>query len=152
MEELVIRKATDADLPRILELVYELAVYERAPEMVTAGLDTYSSSFKKGHFDALVAILAGEIVGTAIYYRRFSTWRGPFLYLEDFIVTESMRRRGIGKLLFEAFLDEARKMGFHFCLWSVLEWNETAINFYNKYDVIYDKEWYNVKLFLDTAH
>jgi len=141
-----IRPAALQDIPSIMSLVLELAIYEESEHMMTADLDIYTSSFEEGHFEALVAVIHNEIVGTAIYYRRFSTWKGPILYLEDFVVRESHRRMGIGKLLFEAYVNEARKTGV-MCLWQVLDWNQPAIDFYNKYDVLYEDNWLNVKIY-----
>ncbi len=150
--EVTIRKAVFADLDQVLGLVKELALYERAPEAVTADLSTYQNSFREGHFEALVTVLSDKIVGVALYYRRFSTWKGPYIYLEDFVVTESQRGKGIGAQLFEAFIEEARSSGAPLILWQVLDWNEPAINFYNKYDVEYDDSWLNVKMWLSTRH
>ena len=145
---LLVRHAGQNDLPDILRLVRELAAYEKAEDQVSADLETYRSSFKNQHFEALVAVLDGEVVGTALYYRRFSTWKGPILYLEDFIVSENHRGKGIGKRIFEVFIGEAKARGWAMCMWQVLEWNQPAIEFYNKYDIVYDDEWLNVKMFL----
>ena len=132
----------------VLTLVKELAEYEREPDAVTATLDTYKESFADGHFNAMVAEVRNQVVGVTLYYGRYSTWKGPYIYLEDFIVTETMRGQGIGAALFEAFMAEAKRQGSPLILWQVLDWNEPAINFYNKYDVEYDNTWVNVKKWL----
>lgn len=142
----VVRQAGPADLSQILALVHELAEYERAPDKVTATLETYQEAFDAGYFEALVAELDGEIVGTALYYKTFSTWRGRMMYLEDFVVREEFRGKGIGRLLFEAFLDKAREAKSVLCKWQVLRWNAPAINFYRKYDVLLDDQWVDVKM------
>lgn len=144
-----IRKARKADIPAILDLVKELAVFERAGDQVTADLDMYRASFEAGHFSALVAQVSDVIAGTAIYYPTFSTWRGPMLHLEDFIVRADFRNRGIGGQLFERFLEEARESGAVMCKWQVLDWNRDAIRFYERYPVVFDGAWIDVKYYFD---
>ncbi len=134
----------------ILALVQELAEYEREPDAVTATLDIYQRAFREGRFQALVAEVNAKVVGVTLYYSRYSTWKGPYIYLEDFIITENMRGQGIGAVLFEAFINESKRLGSPLVLWQVLDWNEPAINFYNKYDVEYDNTWVNVKMWLNT--
>ena len=145
-----VRTATPNDLAEMLSLVRDLAIYEESEHMLTATIETYLESFKNGHFEGIVAEVNGTVVGTAIYYRRFSTWKGPILYLEDFVVRQSHRRQGVGKLLFEAFIEVAKTRKMAMCMWQVLDWNELAMSFYNKYDVTYDKGWFNVKLYLES--
>ncbi len=144
---IVIRQGTDTDLAAILILVRELAEYEKAPEKVTATLGTYRDAFAHGYFEAIVAEQDGLIIGTTIYYKVFSTWRGRMMYLEDFVVSKEYRRSGVGKLLFEAFLEKAKEAGSILCKWQVLRWNELAINFYKKYDTVFDDEWVDVKMY-----
>lgn len=144
-ENLTIRYAEQADLPHILELVKELAHYERAPEEVWVTIDDYEKCFRSV-FDALVAEQEGIIVGMALYYMTFSTWKGKMLHLEDFIVTEEHRGKGIGKQLFDAVIVEAKKQEVKLMRWQVLDWNEPAIGFYKKYDVTFDTDWWNVKI------
>lgn len=144
-----IRKMGVADIPGIHALVRELAEYERGLHKVTTTPESYLRDFEQGIFDAYIAEMHGEIVGMALYFMAFSTWRGRMLYLEDFIVKESMRGAGIGKLLFEAFLEEAKNQDAALVKWQVLEWNEPGINFYGKYPgVEFDREWVDCKLFL----
>ena len=83
------------------------------------------------------------MVGFALYYIRYSTWKGQCLYLEDFLVTEQQRGKGIGALLFERIIQEAKEKGFRRMVWQVLDWNEPALNFYKKYDAKLDPEWVN---------
>lgn len=140
-----IRRAEEKDCKRILELVKELAVYEKAPNEVTVTLNHFiESGFGPNPiWWAFVAEVDGVIQGFALYYIRFSTWKGQRLYLEDFLVTEEMRGKGIGKLLFEKILQEAKEKNLNGVQWQVLEWNEPAINFYKKYNAIFDAEWVN---------
>jgi len=140
-----IREATLADCSRILELINELAVYERAPEEVTVTLAEFEDAGfgQKPIWKAFVAILDDIIVGFALYYVRYSTWKGCRLYLEDFIVTESHRGKGIGKQLFDTVVLEAHEKGFNGMTWQVLDWNEPALNFYKKYEAGMEAGWLN---------
>ena len=129
-----IRKAVRKDCPRLLELVRELALYERAPGEVTVTLSHFEESgfSDKPVWWAFVAEAEGVVQGFALYYIRFSTWKGQRMYLEDFLVTEAMRGRGIGKLLFDRLIEEARERNLNGIQWQVLDWNEPAIRFYKK--------------------
>lgn len=140
-----LRRAVRQDCARMLELVLELAIYERAPSEVTVTLDHFTESGFGEHpvWWAFVAEEDGVIIGFALYYIRFSTWKGQRMYLEDFIVTEQSRGKGIGKLLFDRLIEEAKEKGFSAIVWQVLKWNEPAINFYKKYNASFDGEWYN---------
>ncbi len=140
-----IRKAKRADCPRILELVQELAIYEKAPKEVTVTLEHFEQSGfgSRPVWWAYVAEIDGKIQGFALYYIRFSTWKGQRMYLEDLLVTEEMRGKGIGKLLVDKLINEAKKRKLNGIQWQVLEWNEPAINFYKKYNAAFDGEWVN---------
>lgn len=142
---IIIRSAVKEDCVRLMELVNELAVFEKAPDEVTVTLEEFiDAGFGQNKvWDAIVAEDNGFIAGFAIYYTRYSTWKGRRLYLEDFIVTESYRGRGIGKLLFETVLQHAKDKNFNGMNWQVLDWNEPAINFYKKYHADLDPEWLN---------
>lgn len=141
----VIRRAKQEDCSRILELVHELAVYEKAPNEVTVTLEHFTESGfgKQPVWWAFVVEVDDIIQGFALYYIRFSTWKGQRMYLEDLLVTEEMRGRGLGKLLFDQLIIEAKEKGFTGIAWQVLEWNEPAINFYKKYQASFDGEWVN---------
>ncbi|MBC8986775.1 GNAT family N-acetyltransferase [Pedobacter sp. N36a] len=140
-----IRVATQQDCPRLLELIQELALYEKAPEEVTVTLAEFEDAGfgSKPVWNAFVVENDQLIIGFALYYTRYSTWKGCRLYLEDFIVTESYRGKGIGKLLFERVMEEAKDQNFNGMNWQVLDWNEPAINFYKKYEAQLDPEWLN---------
>ena len=140
-----IREAKKEDCPRILDLVKELAIYEKAPDEVTVTLDHFiESGFgPKPVWWAFVAEVDGIVQGFALYYIRFSTWKGQRMYLEDFYVTEEMRSQGLGKLLFERLIEEVKNKKLNGMMWQVLEWNEPAINFYKKYNAVFDSEWLN---------
>lgn len=143
-----IRVGVKADLPRVLELVKELALYEKAPHEVTNTVarmeeDGFGPNPVYGFF---VAEKKGHIVGLSLYYWRYSTWKGKRLYLEDIIVTESERGSGIGKLLFDRTMQHTLDENCTGMMWQVLEWNEPAINFYKKYGTRLDDEWTNCHL------
>jgi len=143
-----IREATLTDCSPILELINELAVYERAPEEVTVTLAEFEDAGfgQKPVWKAFVAELDAVIVGFALYYVRYSTWKGCRLYLEDFIVTDSHRGKGIGKQLFDTIVLEAHEKGFNGMTWQVLDWNEPALNFYKKYEAGVESGWLNGSL------
>lgn len=144
-----IRKGVREDIPQVFGLIQELALYEKAPHEVENTVEQMliDGFGDKPIFDFFVAEAAtGEIVGIALYYFRYSTWKGRRLYLEDLIVTENHRGHGLGKLLFDAIIEEAKATRSNGVVWQVLEWNEPAINFYKKYQTNFDGEWLNCSL------
>lgn len=146
--EINIRRAVKEDCARLMELVQELAVFEKAPDEVTVDFNHFvESGFgDKPVWWAFVAEADGRIEGFALYYIRYSTWKGQRLYLEDLIVTENVRGKGLGKLLFERCLQETKEKNFSGMVWQVLDWNEPAIEFYKKYGAKVDGEWMNCSL------
>ena len=170
--EIQIRRAKKEDCPRLLELIKELAIYEKAPDDVTVTLEHFTDSgfgsspvwwafvattpltplrrAERGFPPSpLVEKGSGdEVVGFALYYIRYSTWKGQAMYLEDIIVTEAMRGKKIGKLLFDRLIVEAREKKFKRIIWQVLEWNEPAINFYKKYKAGFDNGWVNCEIYV----
>ncbi len=140
-----LRMATAEDCPRLLELINELAIYEKAPHEVTVTLDEFvDAGFgDQPVWKSFVATVDDEVVGMALYYIRYSTWKGCRLYLEDFLVTERYRGKGVGKLLFDAVVEEAKAKNYNGMNWQVLDWNQPAINFYDKYQADYESEWLN---------
>ena len=151
MKPINIREGRKEDLPRVLELVKELATYERAPNAVTNTIalmeeDGFGPNPVYGFF---VAENEGRTIGLSLYYWRYSTWKGKRLYLEDIIVTETERGRGAGKLLFDRTMEKALEENCTGMMWQVLEWNEPAINFYKKYGSHLDGEWVNCNLEAD---
>lgn len=148
MNSLAIRAGERQDLPRVLELIKELALYERAPHEVT---NTLELMIKDGFgpnpvYGFFVAEENDQIIGLSLYYWRYSTWKGKRLYLEDIIVTEAHRARGIGKLLFERTMRKAIEEDCTGMMWQVLDWNEPAINFYKKYGSRIEDGWLNCHL------
>lgn len=148
-QQVHLRMAEKGDLAQILALVHELAAFERAADKVTADIHTYEQAFDHNCFSAIVAETDGAIVGMALYYHTFSTWRGRMMHLEDLIVREDMRSRGIGRRLVDRFIEEARRAGAVMCKWQVLDWNTDAIRFYKRYPVVFDSAWIDVKLYLE---
>ncbi len=144
----IIRSADTNDAESILKLVRELAKYEKAEDQVTATVQDYKTSLISGKIFCKVAELDNEIIGIALYYETFSTWRGLMYYLEDFIVSEKYRGHGIGKKLIDSFLKEARLANAVLVKWQVIDWNEPAIKFYEQMGATIEKEWWNVKMFI----
>lgn len=148
--EINVRRAVKEDCARLLELVHELAVYEKAPNEVTVSMEHFvESGFGENPvWWAFVAESDGVIHGFALYYVRYSTWKGQAMYLEDLLVTEEMRGKNIGKLLFDRLIQEAKDKGWPRIVWQVLEWNAPAMNFYKKYDAGFDGEWVNCSIYV----
>ena len=145
---LLIRPATEADIPIIHALVYELAVYEKEPEAVFTTPEEYLEDFRKGLFESHVAEMDGKVVGMTLFFMMYSSWKGKMLYLDDFVVNEQYRRYGVGQKLYDDFIEEGRRRGCRLVKWQVLDWNEPAIKFYEKNHAIIEKGWWNVKKFL----
>ena len=155
-----IRKATKEDVPSMMNLIKELADFEKAPDEVTVDpLHFEESGFGPNPvWWAFVAetpstpstpstsSTTSTITAFALYYIRYSTWKGQVMYLEDLIVTEKSRRMGIGKLLIERLIEEAKEKGFKRIVWQVLDWNQPAIDFYKTLGAIFDDQWVNVTL------
>ena len=152
---IIIRSAVKEDCPRLLELINELALYEKAPQEVTVTLEHFiESGFGSNPvWWAFVATSPNpskggeeEVQGFALYYVRYSTWKGQRMYLEDILVTEQARGKGLGKLLFDRLIEEAKEKNFSGIVWQVLDWNEPAINFYKKYKANFDAGWINCSI------
>jgi len=143
-----LRVARVEDCPRLLELINELALFEKAPEEVDVTLAEFEDAGfgTKPVWKAFVAEVDGFIAGFALYYVRYSTWKGRRIYLEDLIVTESMRGKGLGKLLFDRVVQEAQELNFNGMTWQVLDWNQPAIDFYKKYGAGIEAGWLNGSL------
>ena len=150
----IIRKVVKQDCQRLLELITELAVYEKAPDEVTVTLDHFEES-GFGNNPVWWAFVAEEIDetstsntihGFALYYIRYSTWKGQRMYLEDILVTRKMRGKQIGKQLFDRLIVESREKNLKGIVWQVLDWNEPAIEFYKKYSATFDNEWINCSI------
>jgi len=154
---IIIRRAVKEDCQRLLELIKELALYEKAPQEVTVTAEHFEESGFGSNpvWWAFVAEAPSpegegrdEVLGFALYYIRYSTWKGQAMYLEDILVTEAARGKGIGKLLLDRLIVEAKEKGFKRIVWQVLEWNEPAINFYKKYNADFDGEWVNCSIYV----
>ena len=147
--DITIRAAIKEDCPRMMELIKELAAYENAPEQVTVSFEHFTESGFGASpvWWAYVAEANGRVEGFALYYTRYSTWKGQRMYLEDIIVTEKMRGYGLGKMLLEKLITTAKEKSYSGMMWQVLDWNEPAINFYKKFkEVRFDSEWINCSI------
>lgn len=143
---IMIRKGNANDIPAALELVKELATYEKAPNEVEVTIDEMRKNYMEKVFDFFIAEKDNQIVGTAIYYYKYSTWKGKCIYLDDIVVTEKYRNQGIGRMLMQAVINQAKKDNVRKLEWQVLKWNTPAINFYKKFNALFDEEWLNCKL------
>lgn len=138
-----IRSATRADMKAVHGLITELAVYEKEPEAVIISTeDLECHGFEENRFDCFVAEEEGKVIGMALFYERYSTWKGPTVHLEDLYVQPAHRGKGIGRSLFDEVVREAKNRRAGRMEWTVLEWNEPAINFYKTYDASLDPEWH----------
>jgi ribosomal protein S18 acetylase RimI-like enzyme len=144
-----IRKAIKEDVPALLGHVKELATYEKAPDAVEVTLEEMEADGfgPNAIYSAFVAETEGKIVGMALYYIKYSTWKGKAIYLDDIIVNEKYRRFGIGGKLFEEVVKVGKEMGIRKIDWQVLDWNEPAIQFYKKYNTVFTNEWVNCTLY-----
>jgi len=147
----IIRKGKKEDLSEVLDLIKELALFEKAPEEVTNTLSKMEEDGfgPKPVFSFFVATLEDKIIGVALYFTKYSTWKGKGLYLDDLVITESMRGKGLGSKLFKAFIEEAKAMKAQQVHWQVLNWNTPAINFYKKLNASIEDDWLNCKLSFD---
>jgi GNAT superfamily N-acetyltransferase len=146
-----IRPATQADMNDVFRLINALALYEKAPDAV---INTEAQLIEDGFgsnkvFDCLVATFDASVIGFALYFTGYSTWKGKTLYLEDFLVDEKYRGLGYGQLLFESVVNEAKLRKVKRMDWQVLDWNTPAIDFYKKNDAVLDPEWINGRLFFE---
>jgi GNAT superfamily N-acetyltransferase len=143
-----LRKAKESDLSVVLDLIQELATFERAPREVTVTLeDLKNDGFGENPiFEIILAENKSEILGMAFYFYAYSTWKGKCIYLEDIIVREAYRGKKIGKLLFEAVIMKCKEVKAKRMMWQVLDWNTPALDFYKKYNASLDQSWVNGRL------
>ena len=143
----IVRPAKKEDCKAAHALIKELAIYEKAEEEMTLSLQKLEEDGfgENAIYDLLVAEKEGEVIGIALFYEKYSTWKGRSIYLEDLIVTEKYRGIGAGKALFLAVAQEAKKRNSGRMEWQVLDWNEPAIQFYKSAGAELDEEWINCK-------
>jgi GNAT superfamily N-acetyltransferase len=146
--KITVRQAVREDCARLMELVRELAEFEHALHEVSILPEDFAESGfgENPVWWAQVAECDGCVCGFALYYIRFSTWKGQRMYLEDLYITKEMRGKGVGTLLLECLIDEARRKGFTGIGWQALEWNKPALAFYEKYGAKFDAEWVNCSI------
>ena len=145
MRDFTLRRARKEDIPSLMELIMELAIFEKAPHEVSLSLEEFAEAGFGNNpvYTCYIAEMKGKIVGMALYYIRFSTWKGKRIYLEDLIVNQDYRGLGIGQALFFRCLEDADQLGYHGMTWQVLDWNEPAIKFYQRFGSSFDGEWLN---------
>lgn len=148
-DNIKIRKAYEQDCEEILNLIKELAEYEKAADQVELTLEQLiEDGFGSNPiYESYVAEHEGKIIGIALYYYKYSTWKGRCLYLEDIVIRENYRRLGIGSKLFQAVINVSKKQNVKRMEWQVLDWNTPAIDFYKTYGAELDPEWLNGRLY-----
>jgi len=146
MKEIAIRKGDKQDVATAYALVKELAIYERSLHEVETTEEQLTTAFNNKLYSFFVAEAENEIVGLALFFNYYSTWKGKSIYLEDLVVKESYRRMGIGQKLLDTVIDYAQKNDYSNVLWQVLDWNTPAIEFYQKKGAKLSREWVNCRL------
>ncbi|GAA4895658.1 GNAT family N-acetyltransferase [Flaviramulus aquimarinus] len=143
-----IRNAKKEDMPQVLDLIKELAVFEKEPDSVEVTVKDLENDGFGEHpaFHCFVAEGHSKIEGIALIYNRYSTWKGKILHLEDLIVSQSMRGSGIGTALLDEVIKYAHNLGVKRINWEVLDWNEPAIAFYEKKGANVMRDWDVVQL------
>lgn len=144
----IIRKAEKKDIQSVLDLIIELAVFEKEPDAVEITVeDLLRDGFsEQPKFQLYVAEESEQVIGIALFYERYSTWKGKTIHLEDLIVTQSKRKLGVGKALYSAVLQYAHEHGFNRVAWEVLDWNTNAIEFYKSTGATYLSDWSVVQM------
>jgi GNAT superfamily N-acetyltransferase len=143
------RYCTKEDLPGMIDLVNELAEFEKESKAVVATLDEYTTHFEAQLYNAFVAEKNGEVIGMALFYPIFSTWKGKCIYLEDFVVKAESRSEGVGQKLWDMLIAEVEKQGCRQLRWQVLDWNEHAVRFYERNNATILKDWWNGRIILN---
>ncbi|TXF86684.1 GNAT family N-acetyltransferase [Neolewinella aurantiaca] len=143
-----IRQATINDVPALHRLVGELAEYVGERQNFTATVATYEEDFRDGFYKAVVAEDEGTVIGMALYYFTYSTWKGRMIYLEDFVLSPAYRRRGIGQRLWDVLLERGREKKCQLLKWQVVDTNTEAMKFYAAQQSIMEENWINGKLYL----
>ncbi len=138
-----IRQGTIQDIPQLLEMIKELALFEKAPQEVKVTEHELANDLLNKQYSFIVAEINDTLVGIALYYIRYSTWKGKVIYLEDIIVKEQYRNKKIGNTLFTTMIELTKSYGARRMAWQVLDWNKNAIRFYDKFNAQYDSEWIN---------
>jgi len=146
MKKLVIRKGTGQDVAAAYTLVKELAIFERALHEVETTEADLVKSFEENLFEFFVAEADNQVVGLALFFNYYSTWKGKSIYLEDLVVKEDYRRQGIGQQLLDTVIEHAKLHNYQNVLWQVLDWNASAIEFYEKKGAKLNGEWVNCRL------
>lgn len=148
MNDILVRKGEKKDIEGIYQLIVELAIFEEAADEVDLSIDDLMNDAfgEDALFKFIVAEQNDSIIGTAIYYYRYSTWKGKCIFLEDLVVSEKYRRKGVGGKLLDEMISISKREDAKRLMWQVLDWNKSAIDFYKKYDAIIEPEWLNCKL------
>ena len=141
--DISIRKGKQEDIPELFRLIRELAAFENATAEVTLTVEELSSAFSDAEkaFDFFVAEQNNKILGIALFYDTFSTWKGKSMHLEDLIVEQKHRHQGVGKALLQQVINEADRKNVNRLSWQVLDWNKNALTFFQKYMPVVEENW-----------
>ena len=143
--KVIVRKASESDLKSIYGMVKELAIFENEPQEPSVTFESFCSDFGK-LYHSYVALLDDELVGIALYYWGYSTWKGKMLYLDDLVVKEKVRKNKVGSQLFNAIMQIAKDENAGQVRWQVLDWNQPAIKMYEKVNAKFLTDWWTCKL------
>lgn len=148
IEDVQIRKADNNEFVQVYKLIKELAIFEKEPNEPSNAVKKFveEGTCSNARFQVIVAVYNAEVIGMALYYFGYSSWKGSMLYLDDLIVSEPYRKLGIGKMLMDEIISIAKEENINQIRWHVLDWNESAIHFYKKYPVSFDASWITVKI------
>ena len=151
MKNIIVREAKKEDVDRIYYLIKQLAIFEKEENAVKISPEELEKDGFGDHpfYKCIVAEYENEVIAFALYYIRYSTWKGKSVYLEDFLVDEKYRSKGVGKILFEEIIGISKEMGVRQLNWQVLDWNEGAIRFYERYKTNFSKDWVNCSILFE---
>lgn len=145
-QDITIRLGEQKDLKAVYALIHELAVFEHEPNEPSNLFSDFEIDFAQNCFELLVAELGGEIIGITLFHAAYSSWKGRMIYLDDFVISKTHRGKGIGKQLFDSFIEIGKKRNINQLRWHVLDWNDIAIDFYKNYHCTFDEQWITCKL------
>lgn len=134
-------------MPDVHYLIQQLAIFEKEPDAVEITVSDLEAHFDENRFEVYLASIDGNTIGMALFYERYSTWKGPFIHLEDLFVIPEFRGMGVGRMLLEWVIFEANKRGARRLGWEVLDWNTPAVDFYKSVGAIIEKSWWQCRMY-----
>ncbi len=147
-----LRWGVQDDMPIVLSFIQQLAEFEREPDAVVVTVEDLKRDHQAQKFEVFIAEEGNTIIGIALFYERYSTWKGSYIHLEDLIVLEEHRGKGTGRMLLEAIIKESQNRGAKRLGWEVLDWNTPAVRFYENLGANIEKEWWQCRMSEQTIH